>query len=91
MYDYENYKQLFSMTLQQKLKYRIKGNIYVKVTLDDALLVVISQEGETIFKKFINNISDKIQNGLTTDYCVYEVMKEYRQVVIDIAVERYFY
>lgn len=88
---YDDYKQLFSMTLQQKLKYRIKGNIYVKVTLDDALLVVISQNGETIFKKFIDNISDKIRNGLTTDYCAYEVVKEYREVVIEMTMEQYFY
>ena len=47
---------LFSTTLQQKLKPRIIGNIFVKVTRNNELLVVISKDGEELFKHFLRKL-----------------------------------
>ena len=81
------YEYLFSTTLQRKLKPRIIGNIFVKVTRNNELLVVISKDGEELFKHFYENFSEKILNGYTTDYAVYEIVRDYRKCIL----ENFFY
>ena len=87
-------EQLFSMAVQQKLKRKIIAKIFVKVTRNDELLVVIRrQDGddEIEFKLFISNFSEKCLDGLTSDFVVYEVMRGYKQFLIGMMEEKYFY
>lgn len=87
-------EQLFSMAVQQKLKRKIIAKIFVKVTLNDELLVVIRREDdneELEFKLFISNFSEKCLNGLTSDYVVYDVMSKYKQFLMGLMEEKYFY
>lgn len=84
-------EQLFSMAVQQKLKRKIIGKIFVKVTQNDELLVLIEREDELKFKLFIENFSEKCINGLTSDYIAYEIMKQYREFLIGRMNEKYFY
>ena len=88
------YEKLFSDALWKKLKCKIIGKIFVKVTRNDELLVVITREDELEeleFKTFVPDFSDKLVNGLTTDYVAYEVIKEYRKFIMERMNERYFY
>lgn len=87
----DDYKKLFAMNLQQKLKTKIIGKIFVKVIQDDKLYVQIERDAGQTFKLFLDNFSERILNGWSTDYAVYEVMSEYRKFVIGIMEERYFY
>lgn len=87
-------EQLFSMAVQQKLKRKIIAKIFVKVTRNDELLVVINRQDnddELEFKLFISNFSEKCLNGLTSDFVVYEVMRGYKQFLIGMMEEKYFY
>ena len=59
----------FSMALYAKLKERIYGRIYVKVTDDDEL--------------YINRFSEKMLNGYTTDYATYEVIEKLKKYVMN--------
>lgn len=59
----------FSMALYAKLKERIYGHIYVKVTDDDEL--------------YINRFSEKMLNGYTTDYATYEVIEKLKKYVMN--------
>ena len=87
----KEYEQYFSMTLQQKLKKRIIGKIFVKITMKDEILVMIEREDEWKFRMFISDFSDKLLNGLSTDYVAHEVLKEYKTFIIDRMNEKYFY
>ena len=59
----------FSMALYAKLKERIYGHIYVKVTDDDEL--------------YINRFSEKMLNGYTTDYAAYKVIEKLKKYVMN--------
>ena len=86
--------ELFTMGLQQKLKRKVIGKVFVKVTRNDKLLVKIERDdsdGKLEFKMFVDNFSERIVNGWTTDYASYEVLNEYRQFLIEIMNEKYFY
>lgn len=85
------YEQLFSMAVQQKLKKRIIAKIFVKVTWNDELLVIIEREDELKFKLSIGNITEKIVNGLTSDYMAYQIFKQYREFLIERMENKYFY
>lgn len=67
-----DYEYLFSMNLQAKLKEKIQGAIYVKVTRRDGNNFDVS------FTDFAN----RMLNGLTTDYAAYEVVQKYKKFVM---------
>ena len=86
------YERLFAMNLQQKLKKRIVGNIYVKITRNDEILVIIEKEEDGIeYKIFSGNFAERMKNGLSTDYAAYEILQQYRSYIQGIMEERYFY
>lgn len=82
-----DYEYEFVTLLQRKLKDKIIGRIYVAVIENDTLLIKIERIEGMVDRIFIGNFSDRIRNGWTTDYAVYEVMKEYKQIIN----RRYFY
>lgn len=76
-----DYKYLFATTLHAKLKEKIIGKIYVAVTRENALLVKIESFGGLSYSTTIDNFSDKILNGYSTDYAAYEIVSQYRKFV----------
>lgn len=76
------YEYLFSIGLQKKLREKIVGNIFVKVNEEDQLVVNIRLEYENInFGWKMNNISDKIIRGYSSDAAAWEVYKTYRSFI----------
>lgn len=78
-----DYEYLFSMNLQAKLKEKIQGAIYVKVDMDDNLIVKITRRDKNNFEMSISNFSDRMLNGFTTEYAAYHIRKEYRDFVME--------
>ena len=77
-----NYEYLFETNLHARLKEKIIGKIFVKVTRDDALLVKIESFGGLNFSTTIDGFSDRILNGYSTEYAAYEIVSQYRKFVI---------
>ena len=77
-----DYEYLFAKTLHQKLKEKIIGRIFVKVNNNDELYVEIESFGDFTFRTSIDNFSDRILNGLSTDYVVYDIVKQYKSFVM---------
>lgn len=78
----DNYKYIFSCILHEKLKEKVEGKVFVKVTRNDELLVIIQSYGDIEYKTFISNFSEKILNGWGAEYAVYEIMREYKKFIM---------
>lgn len=78
-----DYEYLFSMNLQAKLKERLQGAIFVKVDMDDNLIVKITRHDGNNFEVHISNFSERMLNGLTTEYAAYDIRKKYRDFVME--------
>lgn len=88
MNEYEHY---FSMNLQQKLKTKIKGTIFVEVNWHDEIYVRIVNMDNIKYEHRISNFSERFLNGWSTDYAAYEIVKEYRNFIIEELEKKYFY
>lgn len=82
----KDYEYLFATTLHQKLKEKIVGSIFVKVTTNDELFIIIDSFGDIKYKLWFDHFSERIVNGWSTDYAVYDVLSQYRKFIND----RYF-
>lgn len=83
-----NYEYVFATNLHEKLKGQIRGRIFVKVVSDDRLYVSIQRDvADKVFNLYINNFSDRILNGWSTDYAAYEIRQDYRKFIM----KKYFY
>lgn len=80
------YEYDFAILLQQKLKTKIYGGIYVTVLEDDELLVKVVRDGVVDFKWSIRDFAKRICNGWTTDYAAYEIVEAYKRCLM----KRYF-
>lgn len=78
-----DYEYLFANILHAKLKEKIIGKIFVAVTRENALLVKIESFGGLSFSTTIENFSDKILNGYSTEYATYEIVGQYKKFVIN--------
>lgn len=85
-----DYEYLFATMLQQKLKCKIRGRIFVEVNWHDELYVKIIY-GDEKFETRLKNFTEKFQHGLTTEYVTYEIVKQYKQVLYRQMEEKYFY
>ena len=74
---------LFSNHLYEKLKGVIKGGIFVKVNENDSLVVEIKRKDGNNFGVSFTDFSNRILNGFTTEYAVYEVTRKYRKYVME--------
>lgn len=82
-----DYGYLFSTALYEKLKEKIYAGVFVKSTDNDELEVVIARKSEGLtFKTVINDLSDKLLHGYSTEYAAYEILEKYRKYIIN----RYF-
>lgn len=79
-----DYGYEFSKILHGKLKTKIYAGIHVKSIPDDKLEIVIARTSENlVFTMYIDNFSDKIVHGYTTDYAVYEILAKYERFVLN--------
>lgn len=85
------YERLFAMNLQQKLKTKIVGKIFVTATKDDALYIQITNSDNLEFKTYLKNFTERMLNGWSSDYAAYEVVQQYTDFVIDQMKSKYFY
>ena len=76
-----DYEHLFATALHAKLKKKIVGKIYVEVTRENVLLVKIESFGGLSYSTTIDNFSDKIINGFSTDYAAYEIVDQYKKFI----------
>lgn len=82
-----DYGYLFSTALHEKLKEKIYAGVFVKSTDDDKLEVVIARKSEGLtFKTIVDNLSDKLLHGYSTEYAAYEIIEKYRKFITN----RYF-
>ena len=78
-----DYGYLFTTSLHTKLKEKITGKIFVIVTKEeDALFVRIESYGDITYKYYLDNFSDRILNGLSSDYVAYEVVKDFKGFIL---------
>lgn len=77
-----DYGYLFATSLHTKLKEKITGKIFVRVTKEDALFVRIESYGDITYKCYLENFSDRILNGLSSDYVAYEVVKDFKDFIL---------
>ena len=81
-----DYEYQFAVFLQQRLKSKIQGGIYVTVAEDELIVKVIRDE--TIdFKYSFRNFANRLRNGWTTEYAAYETVNAYKECLM----KRYFY
>lgn len=80
--DMLDYEYLFTTNLHSKLKGTIKGSIFVKVNENDSLIVEIKRRDGNNFGVSFTDFSNRIVNGFTTEYAVYEVVRKYKKFVM---------
>ena len=76
----KDYECLFVTTLHGKLKEKINAAIYVAVK-DDTLVIDIKKDGIIYTGRIVDNFSERIMHGYSTDYAMYEVIKDYRAFI----------
>ena len=81
-----DYEYLFATTLHEKIKKEVVGKVFVKVTTEDKLYVNIKTFGDIEYVLTVDNFSQRIMNGWSTDYAAYEVLNRYRTFIM----KRYF-
>lgn len=86
----DNYKYLFSTVLHSKIKEQVIGKVFTRVMYNDTLLISITSYDNVEFVMEISNFSEKILNGWSTDYAVYEVLEKYKKFVTNRIMKKYF-
>lgn len=82
-----DYEYLFATSLQQKLKEKIVGKVFVKVNPNDELYIKVERREEGVmYEEVLDDFSQKFINGLSTDYTAYEVLRRYKLSLM----KRYF-
>lgn len=74
------YEYIFAIALQSKLKEKIDASIYVNV-FRDQLTVHIKTRLGLEYETGIDNFSEKIRNGYSSEYAAYQIVKEYRSYI----------
>ena len=67
MYYVNDMEHMFKTMLHKKLKEKVTGHIYIDINERDELFIDIQSNGLR-YQKRVLGVSDKISNGLTTDY-----------------------
>lgn len=76
-----DYEYIFSTNVWQKLKERVWGKARCTINDNDQLLVRIESKYGLYFETTIDNISEKIVNGYSTDYAAFEITKKYERFI----------
>lgn len=84
------YEYIFSNTLKNKIIEKIKGGVKTWITRDELHVSILLDQYNIQFEHVIPNISDRILNGYTTDYALYEVTKVYKAYLSEKLKEIFF-
>mgnify|MGYP006968139813 CR=1 FL=1 len=77
-----SYEHVFSMNLHEKLKQKIVAWIFCEINSENQLHVVIrTKQGGFRYESCIDDISEKIVNGYSTDYAAYEIIRDFRKYI----------
>lgn len=76
-----DYEYLFSMNLHQKLREKVIGKVFCRVNDENELYVKIESLGDLKFSTTIDNFSERVLNGYSTEYAVYEIMSKYEKFI----------
>ena len=79
------YEKVFAVNLGKKLAEQIYGKVEVSVVYDE-LQVHIQCWADIDCVIKIDNFTERIVNGWSTDYAAYEILERYRRIII----KRYF-
>ena len=85
-----DYEFIFSNKLKEKLNETVYGGVKTWVTKDELHVSIRLEECGVNFEYVIPDISDRILNSFTTDYAVYEVMREYKSYLAKQLRNRFF-
>lgn len=77
-----DYEYLFAMSLHNKFREKLVGKNFVGVR-DDRLNIKIESNGGLIFEISYPNFAERMLNGLSTEYIVYEVCEKYKKFIIN--------
>ena len=80
----QDYEYLFSKELHRRLKEKVKGKVWVKIYQNELHVTIKIFECELKYEFVEEDLSNKILNGLSSDYAVYTIMKDYHKFVNDI-------
>ena len=75
------YEYLFTKSLFEKLKDRIKAKVFCKV-YDNVLAIEINTREGVQYRKYIPDFAAEIGNGLNADMVSDDVVREYKKVVL---------
>ena len=80
----QDYEYLFSKELHRRLKEKVKGKVWVKIYQNELHVTIKIFECELKYEFVEEDLSNKILNGLSSDYAVYTIMKDYHNFVNEI-------
>lgn len=86
-----DYGYVFAKSLHEKIKEKVFAGVHVKCTEQDTMEIVITRTNENlIFRMEIQNFSEKILYGYSTEYATYEVLNKYKKFVQNRIQRKYF-
>ena len=74
----QDYEYLFSKQLHEKLKDKVKGKVWVKIYHDELHVKITNYNEVSKYEFVMNNLSNNILNGLSSEYLVYAILKDYK-------------
>ena len=86
----KEYEFIFSNNLKNKLIGEVKGGVKTWIVHDDLYISILMSKYDMQFEHVIPRISERILNGYTTDYAVYEIIKEYKDYLFKAVKETFF-
>lgn len=80
-----DYEKMFTEKLQQALKDKIYGKVFVNIK-NDQIYVHIKCWNDIDYECYIDDFANKFINGLNSEYVCYMILQAYRKFVV----QRYF-
>ena len=77
-----DYGYVFSTNLHAKLKEKVVGKAFVRLTYNDELYIRIESFGNIRYETRFVKFSEQLVNGVSTDYIAYQVIEEYKKNII---------
>lgn len=77
-----DYEELFAKNLQQKLKDKVHGKVFVNVK-NNELYVHIQCWSDIDCETRTDKFAERIMNGMTTDYLCYEILEQYKRFILN--------
>ena len=77
----KEYEFIFASTLRQKLMEHLYGGVKTWVVDDELFISIRLEEREILYELSVPNFAERILNGWTTDYAVYEILQGYRRFI----------